>query len=1052
MDVVSNENVSRGIRLDRELAASLASQYPNMGSLDLQHNGIAALEDLRPLGGLTELRLDHNDLRWLEHLQGLSQVTKLSARANAISRLGEDVAGLTALEVLDLADNRLEAGPWVNFLARLPALRDLDLRGNPVCALAGSQELLQAALPGLAVLNGRRVAQQEREQEPQVPTLVPPSPQQQDQLYQQHPYADLGAGLQIGQGYEDVGRLSPGSPEAGLPVGMAPARTNGGAQTNAYLWAGGRETSGAQQWDYAAQQTGDQPQGPPGHVGSSPPPAHLTAEYAVLLAQHERLSQRAALLETSRIAAEDAQLELQQRLHDQASSFAQQAASAAEQISSLVAERDAAVRHADALAAQLMDAQAAAAAAAQDAARLGREASEAEERKQALQQELAATQELLLSQAHQAAVAARSAMDAQAAVASGPHEGAGPGRLRSPARAQAREVSLQALRVSSLQQIVQMQERELVRLGMGAELVPSPPPGSPTSVGQSASPSRSPTARWENLLRPWREQVQVLHEEKARQAAEVAEQRGKWAQQLSEMQEQFMSTRTLIEVLEQRLREQRAEKQQLGLQVRQRAAELESAHRRAAQLEQHLAAREAGMQAVRRQLLAFQAASEQQASAVEARARELDAHASRLGYACQRLVFVLSLQAVRSRGPVAGTHGLDAATDVIQARNAVNSAQGAANRAEGGGRGSGGGGGGTSANCNRPLVAVLQQEVAKMGRDRDVLLKQLAQVSALAEARIHQAQEAMQERESQHREALVATRVQAQVGAMQASFASQVAQMRQQVATAVYAAEEMARSVEAAAGVRLSRMAVRLQEIAKQVTRLRSLTQRDAAAMEAAAAERRQLRQQLAQAEADVAELRRKLAEVDAEAHAKVAELNAAHEAALAAERRRTTDAERLASKAAAECGHMERDLARAREAKVQQEDARSRMLQAQLRDQELQLRSLRRERNSLLCMLKAHGVAISDTSQVVDTQKPWPTDAAVVDVGVGTPSHAHLQHELRDELHHGPQGGTGGLVSSILRGSFHARKGAGLGRVQAGPAQDRLEQLEAMTNELLDS
>lgn len=47
------------------------------------------------------------------------------------------------------------------------------------------------------------------------------------------------------------------------------------------------------------------------------------------------------------------------------------------------------------------------------------------------------------------------------------------------------------------------------------------------------------------------------------------------------------------------------------------------------------------------------------------------------------------------------------------------------------------------------------------------------------------------------------------------------------------------------------------------------------------------------------------------------------HEAALAAERRRTSEAERLANKAAAECGHMERDLARAREAKAQQDDAR---------------------------------------------------------------------------------------------------------------------------------
>lgn len=83
--------------------------------------------------------------------------------------------------------------------------------------------------------------------------------------------------------------------------------------------------------------------------------------------------------------------------------------------------------------------------------------------------------------------------------------------------------------------------------GMGGDMAP-PPPGSPPRAGPTASPARSPTVRWENLLRPWREQVQALHEQNARQAAEVAEQRQEWARQLGEMQEQFMSTRTLIEV------------------------------------------------------------------------------------------------------------------------------------------------------------------------------------------------------------------------------------------------------------------------------------------------------------------------------------------------------------------------------------------------------------------------------------------------------------------------------------------------------------------------
>ncbi|KAG2430411.1 hypothetical protein HXX76_009936 [Chlamydomonas incerta] len=968
-----------------------------MSSLDLQHNGIAALLDLRPLSALTELRLDHNDLRSLERVQGLSQVTKLSARANAIASLGDDVASLTSLQVLDLADNRLEAGPWVSVLARLPALRELDLRGNPVCTLAGSQALLQAALPGLVVLNGQHVPQQDPAP---APALLQ---QQQQQRQQQTPqYAGPPAespSAQDRHGDENTGLLPTLSPEA------ASREPQGGAATwpaIAGVWPGGGTRLGR----YAGQQPADAPsQGAPGSIDNVPPQVQLASDFEALLAEHTRMSRRAASLEASLQAAEDAHMELQQRLHDQVSSFAQQAASAAGQISALVAERDAAVHHADALAAQLVNAQATAAAVAQEAAQLRQAASEAEERERAVQQELAATQELLLSQAQQAAIAARSAINAHAAASEEQQSQCS----TSPSRPQAGEAALQALRVSSLQQIVQMQERELVRLSMGGDMAP-PPPGSPLA----SSPARSATARWENLLRPWREQVQALHEQNARQAAEVAEQRQEWAQQLGEMQEQFMSTRTLIEVLEQRLREQRAEKQQLASKARQRQAELESAQQRAAQLEQQLSSREAAAQAVRRQLLTFKAATEQQAAALEARAGELDAHSLRLSFACQRLVFVLSLQAVRARGPGAsapatGALSAGAAAGGGQTTVALSSVTGSVNQMESSRAGVPG--------CNRPLVEVLQQEVVKMGRDRDVLLKQLAQVEA-----------------------------------MHASLASQVAQMRQQVASAVYAAEEVARSTEAAAGVRLSRLAVRLQELNKQVARLRSVKQLDVAAAEAAALERQQLRQQLAQALADNAELRRQLAGMDAEAHAKVAELNAAHEAALAAERKRTADAERLATKAAADCGHLERDLARAREAKAQQDDVRTRRLQTQLRDQELQLRSLRRERNSLLAMLKMHGInsdgaaaaaQASDINQVADTQQPQPTDAA----GGGAdadgesllkPMHQHEQRDVNATVLRQSSGGrTGGLISSILRGAYHAR--------QTGRAQ-------AMTSELLDS
>jgi hypothetical protein len=57
----------------------------------------------------------------------------------------------------------------------------------------------------------------------------------------------------------------------------------------------------------------------------------------------------------------------------------------------------------------------------------------------------------------------------------------------------------------------------------------------------------------------------------------------------------------------------------------------------------------------------------------------------------------------------------------------------------------------------------------------------------------------------------------AQVLAAEAALAAQAAQLRAAVQAAAHGAEEQCRRTEAAAGVRLARMTVRLQELARQV-------------------------------------------------------------------------------------------------------------------------------------------------------------------------------------------------------------------------------------------
>ncbi|KXZ45287.1 hypothetical protein GPECTOR_56g383 [Gonium pectorale] len=544
---------------------------------------------------------------------------------------------------------------------------------------------------------------------------------------------------------------------------------------------------------------------------------------------------------------------------------------------------------ADALAAQLRSAEARAREAGQAADRLHQELRDTEARERQLQADLAATQELLL---HAQLLATSSS-----AAGGGAGEGGGGGDAaaeRSPGPAGAPGTSghssnaavLSALqqRVAALQQVVRIQERELLRLGAPeATLSPaaSPvrtPPGSPGSGD----------ARWENLLRPWREQVTALHEQLARGVVEAEERRLEWGQQLGEMREQFSQARTLLEVLEQRSREQRAENAQLQARGAQLATELQAERQRAAALEQQLAGRDAAAQAVRRQLLTFKAHSEQQMAALESRAEQLGAHATRLSYAASRLTFVLRLAALPPLLSVAVSGVADA--------NAGNAS-------------------------DAPLVAVLRQELAKMGRDREVLLRQLAQVQAAA-----------------------------------AAYDSQAAQVRQQVQEAVAAAEELCRRTEAAAGVRLARLTVRVHDLVKQVDQLRAAQRRASAHRRSLEDERDRLRRSLEHAREAETELARQLTSRADDMHSQVAELKARHEEALAVERRRAAEAERLSSKAAAECSALERQLAKMREVRSQQEDARLRRLQTQLHEQEVQLRGLRRERNALLATLRKEG------------------------------------------------------------------------------------------------
>ncbi|GFR40122.1 hypothetical protein Agub_g676, partial [Astrephomene gubernaculifera] len=661
---------------------------------------IVALRDLGPLSHLRELRVDDNHLTTLAGLAGLRYLTVLSARKNNIAQLGEEVTELTSLRILDLASNRLDAGVWVNLLGQLPQLTDLDVRGNPVCELAGSQQLLAAALPRLTRLNGVELRPAAPAAQPQdevedhdtpgllwaggeeahaPPQQQPPernaggTPYYSSQSWQQHEQAHAAPPSlqQPPASWSQAAQQPSWQPShaalaSANTMPLSPPQPKPGGQQGLQLEQPEYDYHLHQQQQHLyppqQQQQQQQPQyqlpldGPvPEAAAQAATQAHPGSSHLLLLQQQAGKREEVLLAERGRLAAQVLQLQEQlRRAEDSAAQLQQQlqqqhaaVSSLGAQLAAVGAERDAAVRHAELLAAQLGSASGRAEEAAAVAEALRLQLGTQQEREVQLLRELAATQELLLQAQEQAAASSAVDVSGSAQAGGSPQGDAG---LRSPPAAgglgrtdvEAPVVEALQQRVAALQQVVRIQERELLRLGGLDDPAAAPHHSAPPTTGDNNNSSSH-----DNVLQPWREQVQALQEQLGRLAAEGAEQRAEWGQQLGDMREQFTQARTLLEVLEQRCKEQRCENAQLQARSAQLGSELQAERQRAAGLEQQLAARDAAAQAVRRQLLSFKTHVEQQATGLEARAAQLSSHATRLSFACSRLTFVLRLAALR---------------------------------------------------------------------------------------------------------------------------------------------------------------------------------------------------------------------------------------------------------------------------------------------------------------------------------------------------------------------------------------------------------------------
>ncbi|ETL97803.1 hypothetical protein F442_05350 [Phytophthora nicotianae P10297] len=119
--------------------------------LDVSEMKIRRIAQLESCVNLLELNLAHNELRSLEELPSLPLLRCLHLSNNQLTSL-DTLPRLPALEELSVANNQIRSIDFVELAAKLPSLRVLDFRGNPLDCSASAKA--SKAFPDLFILNG----------------------------------------------------------------------------------------------------------------------------------------------------------------------------------------------------------------------------------------------------------------------------------------------------------------------------------------------------------------------------------------------------------------------------------------------------------------------------------------------------------------------------------------------------------------------------------------------------------------------------------------------------------------------------------------------------------------------------------------------------------------------------------------------------------------------------------------------------------------------------------------------------------------------------------
>merc|ERR1711911_376803 len=134
-------------------------------SLFLQNNAICKIENLTHLTRLNHLNLSNNLIEQVAGLDSLLNLTNLDLSNNQIKSTGnlEHLANCTSITALNLSGNKLNEPETLDVLCRLPHLKVLDMRNNPLkSSLRNYRRAILTKLKSLTFLDDRPVSDKER--------------------------------------------------------------------------------------------------------------------------------------------------------------------------------------------------------------------------------------------------------------------------------------------------------------------------------------------------------------------------------------------------------------------------------------------------------------------------------------------------------------------------------------------------------------------------------------------------------------------------------------------------------------------------------------------------------------------------------------------------------------------------------------------------------------------------------------------------------------------------------------------------------------------------